>query len=79
MEIRVELFLHFRDRATTVPSGKPVVLDLPAPATVREVLAHLGIPEQAEKVVLVDGRMQPIDAPLRGGQTVTVFPPLDGG
>ena len=79
MEIRVELFLHFRDRASTASPGEPVLLDLPAPATTRDVLARLGIPEQAEKVVLVDGQILPIDAPLGEGQTVTVFPPLDGG
>ncbi len=79
MEIRVELFLHFRDRAAETPPGKPVLMELPAPATARDVLARLGIPERAEKVVLVDGRTHPLDAPLGEGQTVTVFPPLEGG
>lgn len=79
MQIRVELFLHFRDRAPPAPPGEPVLLELPTPASARDVLAHFGIPEQAAKVVLVDGRIQPLDAPLREGQTITVFPPLEGG
>ncbi|HSH69086.1 MAG TPA: MoaD/ThiS family protein [Deferrisomatales bacterium] len=77
MEIRVERFLHFRDREAS--PGEPLLLELPTPASARDVLAHLGIPEQAPKVVLVDGRAYPLDAPLRDGQTVTVFPPLEGG
>ncbi|MDF1555579.1 MAG: MoaD/ThiS family protein [Deferrisomatales bacterium] len=79
MEIRVELYLHFRERDTEASPGEPVLVDLPSAASARDVLDHLGVPEQAAKVVLVDGRTQPLDAPLRDGQTVTVFPPLEGG
>ena len=79
MEIRVELFLHFRKPAAPGSPGEPVLLDLPSSATARDVLAHLGIPERVEKIVLVDGLTHPLDAPLREGQTVTVFPPLEGG
>lgn len=77
MVIRAELFLHFRDPET--PIGEPRVLELPDRATVRDVLSRLDIPGRAEKVVLVDGRPLPLDTPLRDGQTVTLFPPLEGG
>ena len=79
MEIRVELFLRFRDFAPAGSREGRGRLEVPEGATPADVLALLRIPPEARKVVLVDGRLQPPSTPLRGGQTLTVFPPLEGG
>ena len=77
MRIRVELFLHLAKHA---PSGEtPAQLDVPDGATVDSVLTRLGILGRVEKVVLVDGRVRDRSYALADGQTLTVFPPLEGG
>ena len=77
MRIRVELFLHLTKHA---PSGdSPADLDVPDGATVDSVLTRLGILGRVEKVVLVDGRVRDLSYTLAEGQTLTVFPPLEGG
>lgn len=79
MEIRVELFLNFRDFAPADSRQGRCLIEVPEGTTAAGVLALLGIPPGARKVVLVDGRLQPPSTPLRSGQTLTVFPPLEGG
>lgn len=77
MRVHVELFLHLRRYG---PAGEgPQEVELPEGATVGDLVARLGLPPTVQKVVLVDGRLRPLDAPLQDGETVTVFPPLEGG
>jgi len=77
MRVQVELFLHLRRYA--LPGEGPQEIELSDGATVGELVTRLGIPAGVQKVVLVDGRLRALDAPLREGETVTVFPPLEGG
>ncbi len=77
MLVHVELFLHLRRYG---PSGEgPTQIELPPGTTVADLLARLGIPSTVKKVVLVDGRLRPAETQLEDGETVTVFPPLEGG
>jgi len=77
MRIRVELFLHLKKHAPSQDS--PLDLEVPAGSTVGSALSRLGIPENTEKVVLVDGRVRDFSYALDEGETLTVFPPLEGG
>jgi len=77
MLVRVELFLHLRRFG---PRGAgPHEVELPEGATVADLLERLGIPTHVRSIALVDGRLRPGGEALREGETVTVFPPLEGG
>jgi sulfur-carrier protein len=54
-------------------------LDVPESSTVRDVVQHLGIPPDLERVTLVNGGNATPELTLRPGDVVTVFPPLSGG
>lgn len=79
MQILVELFLHLKAFAPTPTDLGPAPIEVPDGATARDVLGLLGVPETAEKVVLVDGLLRDPGEGLRAGETLTVFPPLNGG
>ena len=77
MKIAVVLYLDFRNFSPH-PSGR-VTLTAPDNADLRWVLAALNIPPDKEKVVLVDGRQRKETEPLREGQTISIYPVLEGG
>lgn len=77
MKVRVNLFANLRDYA---PAGSASgELTLADGATVADVLAALGIPAAIEAVLLVNGRRAQPGMRLRGGDEVTLFPPMEGG
>jgi sulfur carrier protein ThiS len=79
MEIFVELFLRFRKFSPTGSHDGPMRINVPGATTVVDLLDLLAIPDRAEKVVLVDGNVCSPGTELIEGQTVSVFPPLEGG
>jgi sulfur carrier protein ThiS len=77
MRISVRLFLHLKKY---IPTGDGTGdVDVPNGATVEAVLDQLGVPREMKKIILADGRHAVPSQPLREGQTLTVYPPLDGG
>jgi sulfur-carrier protein len=54
-------------------------LEVPEHSTVRDVVQHLGIPADLERVTLVNGGTATPEDTLHAGDVVTVFPPLSGG
>jgi len=50
-----------------------------ATLTVRDVLASLRIPEEEAAVIFINGRDRDVDAVIRDGDTLAVFPPVGGG
>jgi sulfur carrier protein ThiS len=52
---------------------------VPEHSTVRDVVQHLGIPADLERVTLVNGGTATPEDTLHAGDVVTVFPPLSGG
>lgn len=77
MLIKVNLFLDFK--ACSPTGERAFALELPAGGTVAHLLGQLGIPVEREKVILVNGSSSPADQALAEGDTVSVFPPVDGG
>lgn len=79
MRVQVQLF------ATLAPFLPPggrdgaASLDVPDVSTVRDVVRHLGIPGDLERVILVNGNDATPEHCLRPGDVVSVFPPLAGG
>ena len=62
-----------------VGSGSPLEIDLPQGATVADLIAALGLPDDEIKVTFVNGRASPRDRALAPGDAVGVFPPIGGG
>ena len=79
MRVEVRLFATFGSFLPPGSSDGAAVLDLPDGSTVRDVVRHLGIPADVERVALVNGVDTAPDAPLRAGDVLTLFPPLMGG
>lgn len=79
--MRVEVRLFATLTAFLPPNSREgtVTLDVPAGSTVRDVLGHLGIPADLERVSLVNGRDADAERTLGAGDVLTVFPPLAGG
>jgi hypothetical protein len=79
--VRVEVRL-FATLGSFLPPGSKdgaAVLEVPDGSTVRDVVRHLGIPADLERVVLVNGLDGSPDARVHAGDVLTLFPPLMGG
>ncbi|MCX8073459.1 MAG: MoaD/ThiS family protein [Candidatus Binatia bacterium] len=55
-----------------------VAVDLAPGASVADVIAQLGIPENHAKIAVVDGQQAELQTRLRDGQNLSLFPPLAG-
>lgn len=77
MKIEVRLYATLR---TYGPSGETVsILDVPEKGTVHELLDRLGIPDDVERIILLNGRPAAEDSTLKEGDRVVLFPPAAGG
>jgi len=77
MNVHVSLFANLRDYS---PAGEGSFdLRLAAGATVADLVAALHIPPVVQAVVLVNGRRADLDTVLNAGDSVTLFPPMEGG
>lgn len=74
MDIKVRFFATFREGR-----GKELLLQCPQDASVRQVLADLAIEPETVAILLVNGRDYDLDAALKPGDTVSLFPPVGGG
>lgn len=54
-------------------------MEVPEGTTVAHVLALLGVPEDAPKIILVNGRARPLETVLHAKDHLVFFPPLEGG
>ena len=71
----------FANLGAHLPAGTrgTATVELPAGATVDELLRCLAIPEELPRLVLVNGVEARPDRPLSAGDVVSVIPPLVGG
>ena len=77
MAIRVKMLAQFGQYA---PGGKKEFsLDLKPEETAEQVVARLGLPPDLPRVVLVNGRRVEPDTAFKDGDTLTLFPMVDGG
>jgi len=47
--------------------------------TVRDLIDRLGITENEAKIIFIDGENTTLDSGLKGGETISIFPPIGGG
>ncbi|MFZ5945492.1 MAG: MoaD/ThiS family protein [Bacillota bacterium] len=75
MEIEVRLFAHLRQLA---PDG-PIKVVLDDGSTVQRLIDHLGINNEKNLIIMVNGRRQEEDTELFNADRVGIFPPVGGG
>lgn len=72
--IEVRLFATLRQgREKTVP------LESPDFSTAGDILRHMDIPPGNVSILLVNGIHKTLDAELKDGDVVSLFPPVGGG
>jgi sulfur-carrier protein len=81
LKITVNLFATLstylpQDRKTT---GRSVMLEVDENTTVRDITASLNVPEQAVKLIFVNGVHADMDTVLKDGDRLGMFPPVGGG
>ena len=71
----------FADLRRYLPRGVdgPQTYALSAPSTVADLLAVIGIPDEREVTVGVDGELAGRDTPLREGAELMLLSPMEGG
>jgi molybdopterin converting factor small subunit len=77
MKIEVRLYANLRAYGPT--KGSVSFLDVPENCLIEELLESLRIPDDVEKIVLINGRQAAEDSRLREGDKVVLFPPAAGG
>ena len=71
----------FADLRRYLPRGVdgPQTYALHAPSTVADLLAVIGIPDENEITVGLDGELAARDTPLRDGAELMLLSPMEGG
>jgi len=72
--IEVRLFATFRE-------GRQKIYQMPAAdlKIASDVLDILQIPYEMVAIYLINGRHSKLDAPIRAGDVLAIFPPVGGG
>jgi molybdopterin synthase sulfur carrier subunit len=79
VQVHVKLFATLRRYRPGLEIGEAFSVELPAGATVGELVRRLELPREEVKLAFVNGRSQPEEYALRGGDEVGIFPPVGGG
>ncbi len=71
----------FADLRRFLPRGAdgPQPYTMPAPATVDDLLASIGVAADADVTIAVDGEQAERETPLRDGADVMLLSPMEGG
>ncbi|WP_027365387.1 MoaD/ThiS family protein [Desulfotruncus alcoholivorax] len=79
MLVEVRLFSGLEKYLTGKRFGEPVPVELNEGETIKGLLKQMGIPEKDVFNILVDGRHQSLDYTVKGGERISLFPPVGGG
>ncbi len=77
--VRVRLYATLRSYCPDLKIGEAKVVQLSEGATVRQLIAELGIPENTVKKVFNQGKAIEDDYELHEGDNLGIFPPIAGG
>jgi sulfur-carrier protein len=79
MHVIVKLYATLRYYGRDERAGMPFEIELPAEATVEELIKQLNIPIEETRITFVNGIIQEPDWRLKDGDEVGMFPPIGGG
>jgi molybdopterin converting factor small subunit len=79
MKVEVRLFATLQSYLPPGARGDSISLEVPAGATVRDVVESLQIPSEVDCLTVVNGRDAAPDHVLSPGDELAMFPPLSGG
>ena len=79
MEVEVHLFANLADYGPSGAHEGAARVELPAGATLHDLLRRLRIPDELPRLLLVNGHDAEPTARLSPGDVVSVLPPLVGG
>ncbi len=79
MKIEVRLFANLADYLPPGTRGSRATVDLPAGATLLDLVRRLQIPDDLPRLMLVNGQDAGAERPLAPGDVVSLIPPLAGG
>lgn len=79
MRVRVKVFATLRQYVPGHKLGSPDDVELPAGATLADLVRQLNLPQAEVKVVFVNARAQPLSYVLQPDDEVGIFPPIGGG
>jgi molybdopterin converting factor small subunit len=79
MQVQVKLFASLTQYIPGVRPGSPFDVDLPAWASLADLVSQLHLPQAEVKVIFVNARAQPLSYVLHPGDEVGLFPPVGGG
>lgn len=74
MQVKVKLFATFRKGRF-----KEEVFDYPEGTRVRDVIDMLKIPLKELGIIFINGKDAPLDAELKEGDVLSIFPLVGGG
>ena len=77
--VHVKLFSVLRQNYPGWRLGEAMPVELPAQASVRQLIEHLALPADLVKVVFVNNRIREDHTILQEGDQVGIFPPVGGG
>ncbi|HDR14916.1 MAG TPA: MoaD/ThiS family protein [Desulfobacteraceae bacterium] len=77
MKIEVRLYATLRAYGPSEETSS--ILDVPENSTIQELLQMLGIPDDVERIVLINGRPAAGGSELNDADRVVLFPPAAGG
>ena len=79
MQIEIRFFATLTSYADHEDVDSDGCLSIEGPATIRDALLRLGVPEQDIKLVFLNGVGASLDASLKDNDRVGIFPPIGGG
>jgi sulfur carrier protein ThiS len=79
MKIEVNLYATLSQYLPDGNKGPTHIVDVVEGTTVSELLRQLGVPTQSAKLIFLDGIHSDLDAVLKEGNRLGVFPPVGGG
>ena len=79
MKIRVKLFATFQEYLPEGTGLDGIEIDVKEGITLKEIYEMFKLPENVQKITLVDGKHQKEDFAVNGSATVSIFPPIAGG
>ncbi len=77
--VHVKLFATLRQYRPGLGIGERFPLELPAGASIHDLMRQLKLPEDQVKLIFVNGLYQDLEHGLVDGDEVGIFPPVGGG